>query len=79
MAYLKQRLETLLGHEVRLHVLTNECDDVGMRPGELGETGEDFVGIWIGRVSYLVLIAHIIHIEHNTQICDACNTHTRAR
>ncbi len=50
MACLKQRLETLLGHEVRLYVLTNECDDGGMRSGELGEAGEDFVGIWIGRV-----------------------------
>ena len=78
MAYLKQRLETLLGHSVQIHIDTDDPDnDWGVGTGKLVEAGEDYVGIdkpglgdWAGL--YLVLIAHITHIKHSPQHCEAC-------
>ena len=81
MAYLKQRLETLLGHRVYLMTDTHpegwtrwqyevvEPD----RDGRLVEIGEDYIGIeYSGNELYLLPIAHVRHVHHNPRDCYAC-------
>jgi len=77
MAYLKQRLETLLGHHVQIHMDKDDPDGWGAGSGNLVEAGEDYVGIdlpgrgdWAGL--YLILIAHVTYIKHSPQHCTAC-------
>jgi len=73
MAYLKQRLETLLGHRVRPTSSTDQDPDQhGWAPGELVEVGEDYVGIDYRTVLVLFQIAHVISIQHTPQDCNAC-------
>jgi hypothetical protein len=76
MAYLKQRLETLLGHDVWLHVDTSKWATKGEmdppRIGKLVEAGEDYVGVNEDKDLYLILIAHVIAIRHNSRTCLAC-------
>ena len=69
MAYLKQRLETLLGHDVRLMMDTHP-EPWG--PGKLVEVGEDYVGMDYGIALYLMQIAHVIHIQHSPRDCATC-------
>ena len=73
MPYLKQRLETLLGHDVALI-----CTSPRTRAaGKLVEVGEDYLGIetiTFYETSYLnlFLISHVIELEHSPQICNTC-------
>jgi hypothetical protein len=68
MAYLKQRLETLLGHQVNV-----VREDEDWAPTRLVEVGEDYVGIeYSGLGLFLTLMARVMHIQHNPNSCDAC-------
>ena len=73
MAYLKQRLETLLGHDVRP---TMDTDQDTRQPqhsmGKLVEVGEDYVGIDYHIALFLFQIAHVTYIEHTPRDCRAC-------
>ena len=73
MAYLKQRLETLLGHDVQPTLDTDE-DTIQHQwaPGELVEVGEDYVGIDYRTSLFLFQIAHVISIQHSPRDCSAC-------
>ena len=73
MPYLKQRLETLVGHDV---LLTSTSPRAG-HTGKLVEVGEDYLGIettTIYETSYLnlFLIAHVIELQHSPQFCNTC-------
>jgi len=73
MAYLQQRLaQTLLGHDLKIHLNTTEFEEGEMSWGELVDVGEDFLGVGIGGSYILVLIAHVLHIKHDTRDCRAC-------
>ena len=88
MAYLTQRLETLLGHNVYLMTDTHPERWTGaatdhwtwrgylvepMWRGKLVEIGEDYVGIeYDGQALFLLPIAHVRHIHHKPQDCNAC-------
>jgi hypothetical protein len=73
MAYLKQRLEALIGHDVRLHAERSKWDDGEIGPGQLVETGEDYVGIDIDGSMFYVLIARVRLFQHSLPR-EACNT-----
>ena len=81
MAYLKQRLETLLGHHVYLMTDTHpegwtRWEEDVVEPnwaGWLVEIGEDYIGIeYSGDALYLLPIAHVKHIQHNPHFCSTC-------
>ena len=76
MASLKQRLELLRGHYVKIH-RDGDWDDEKAR-GKLVEIEEDYVGIAYqyplpgDECWFLVLMARVIHIEHDTTMCPLC-------
>jgi len=80
MPNLKQRLETLLGHEVELTSTTGVIGDIGFVPNQitkLVEVGEDYLGVERTSTSgnsflTLILIAHLIHLQHSPQWCSTC-------
>ena len=69
MAYLKQRLETLLGHEI-----TVNTEEVTANRGQLTEAGKDYVGmVDDSNDLHLVLITHIRNIRHSPYNFEACS------